>query len=489
MTADLAPARRHLGRMTAAACATALIVMPAFAAVKRSPARAAPAAKAAPPAPAPAPTPPPPPEIPAPPPEPAPPPPPTQTELVEQAKQYVTEERFVEALATAREAARMNVGDYRARYYVAMAYMGLRQFDQAEAEADATLMMSPDSAKPAVEKLASTIRTLREGNNNLAAADAALSEGLIGKAARLYEEAWNAGRNAPDFALKAAGLYSSRLSQPVDAARVLRQIRVALPGTASAEKAEAELKVLQPTLREIATARVNEAKVLGWTEAEPRLRAAQDADPSFSKIYTTRIHLAAASGAPDLVQASVKELARRNLIDVEDLAALPNMWTYLQDVRFTQFMIDVIGAPQTDQLRASAAPGGRIQYLARLAGNGSLNYFMGSKRVEGGFKSYSRRKVATVGYGANCLLTVGFGKAISSSPDLVNYLPPARVIDLRKMPFAPALDRTFIEFGKASDGWESHGIVVDGGRELAQSVHEAIRLTHVTCPRPVKKGR
>lgn len=70
-----------------------------------------------------------------------------------------------------------------------------------------------------------TIRCLKEGNQDVGAADAALAEGLIGKAARLYEDGWAAGRNAPNYPLLAAELYGGRLSQPVDAARVLRQIK------------------------------------------------------------------------------------------------------------------------------------------------------------------------------------------------------------------------------------------------------------------------
>jgi hypothetical protein len=52
---------------------------------------------------------------------------------------------------------------------------------------------------------------------------------MLGKAARLYEEAWNANQENLDLGLKAAELYAHKLAQPLDAGRVLRQVRSIAP--------------------------------------------------------------------------------------------------------------------------------------------------------------------------------------------------------------------------------------------------------------------
>lgn len=101
---------------------------------------------------------------------------------VEASKQLLSEERYIEALAVAQDALRVAPDDYRASYYVAMAYMGLQQYDAAEAQASRALDQAPASARASVEKLIFTIQSLKQGNQDVGAADAALAEGLIGKA-------------------------------------------------------------------------------------------------------------------------------------------------------------------------------------------------------------------------------------------------------------------------------------------------------------------
>lgn len=123
--------------------------------------------------------------------------------LVSEAREQLQNERFVEALATAKDAVRANPNDYKGHYYVAMAYMGLDRFDDAEAAVTRSLSHAPESAMPGVQKLASAIKVRRQGTGSLQAADAALADGLAGKAARLYEQAWSAGRDNPELGLKA----------------------------------------------------------------------------------------------------------------------------------------------------------------------------------------------------------------------------------------------------------------------------------------------
>lgn len=411
---------------------------------------------------------------------------------VEASKQLLSEDRYIEALAVAKDALRVDPNDYRASYYVAMAYMGLKQYDTAEAQANQALMQAPASARASVEKLVFTIRSLKQGNQDVSAADAALAEGLIGKAARLYEDSWAAGRNAPDYGFKAAELYADRLSQPVDAARVLRQIRESLPGSASAETAETQLKTLQPVLRQIATARVREAAQLSLADARPVLRAAADADPGFADIYRTQAQLAAASGSASELEFSLKELARRNLVDLEFLAALPGMASLLEDPGFVPQLTDIIGASQTEMLRTAASPRGRLAYLARLARDGKLTLFMGARQVKGtsDYRLWSRRKVSSVQPGPSaCDIIVGLSDQIGASADAYAYMPANRIIDLRPANARAVRKGPVVELGPTSDGWQMTALTLGDAGELAQPVAAALQQLHAACPRPAPKKR
>lgn len=407
---------------------------------------------------------------------------------VQEAKTLLAGERFIEALAAAKDATRLDGADYRARYYVAMAYLGLRQFDNAEAEAATALRQAPESAKPSVEKLVATIRSLRQGTSNLTEAETALGEGLIGKASRLYEEAWNAGRNAPDFAFKAAELYGSRLNQPVDAARVLRQIQQALPGSAASDRAETELKALAAKLRQIATARVNEAQNLDWASAAPALQAAEEADPGYSAIYTTRTMLAASSGSADLLQTSIKDLARRNLVSVEGLALLPNMNKMMAQPEFASFMADVIGAEQATTLRQTASPENSLAFLSGVAARGELTFFVGSRPGEGKtYYTWSRRKISGIQPLGQCQSNVLLGVAIGSSSDVSITLTGRKLLWDRTT--RPVLDNDFVELGPNQEGWVMTGIGIPNNPELAKRVFNAISVIHGACAHPSQPGK
>jgi len=410
---------------------------------------------------------------------------------IEASKQLLSEDRYIEALAVAKDALRVDPADYRASYYVAMAYMGLQQYDAAETQANQALAQAPASARAAVEKLVFTIRSLKTGNQNVGAADAALAEGLIGKAARLYEEGWAAGRNAPDYALKAAELYAGRLNQPVDAARVLRQVRESLPGSPAADSAEAELAKLQPVLRQIATARVKEAAGLPLAEARPALSAAA-ADPAYPEIYRTQAQLAAASGSAEELEASLKELARRNLVDLDFLAALSGMAALLEDPQFLLRLSDIIGANQADMLKTAASPVGRVAYLSRLAREGKLGFFMGARQVKGtsNYRFWSRRKVSAVQYAASgCELVVSLSDQLGASDDAYGYMPASRIVDLRPPTALAVRNSSALELGPTNDGWQITALTVDDAAQLSLPVWSALRQLHAACPRPVRKTR
>lgn len=291
-------------------------------------------------------------------------------DLVNESREHLQNDRFVEALASAKDAARLNPADYKSLYYVAMAYLGMARFDDAEASATQALGLADPSLRPAVEKLVATIKARRLAVTSLNEAEAALADGLNGKAARLYENAWNAEHLNGEAALKAADLYASRLNQPVDAARVLRQIRTRLPGTPEAEKADAALARQAEILQKIAQARVSAAQGAPCDKALVHLDYAEGADPTLEAIYRQR--MTCITGIDQLTR-NLKGMARLNLATPDRLFALKGMDDWMKQPEVRQFMADLIGQTQADELaqrleeREAAHNTALAKYRAELA--------------------------------------------------------------------------------------------------------------------------
>ncbi len=277
-----------------------------------------------------------------------------QTDLINQAKERLQDDRVVEALALAKDAVRTNANDYRGHYYVALANLGLGRFDEADQAAQRARALAPDTAQAAVDKLIASIRSRRQGVGSAQAADAAFADGLAGKAARLYEAAWNNGRDNPDMALKAAELYANQLDQPIDAGRLLRQVIQAGRSSAAAERAGTELGKLAATLRKIAEGHVEAARRQTGEAARRSLQLAEDADPGYLPLHQARARLAAQGDDSRALQAAIRELARHKAAGVKDLARLPNMRKWLERAEFAEYMVDLLGDGQALALRQLA---------------------------------------------------------------------------------------------------------------------------------------
>jgi hypothetical protein len=241
---------------------------------------------------------------------------------------------------------------------MAFSYLGMERFTDAEASASLALELAPESAKPGVERLAAAIEISRQGAGFVQAAETALADGMAGKAAPLFEQAWNAGQKNPDLGLKAADLYANRLGLPVDAARVLRQVIVAEKGLSekgspAADQAAAELQKLADTLREIADSHVAASRGQEGAEALQSLQLAEDADPALWSIYRRRAQLAAEGDNAEALQSAIKVIAR--LPDVQEnfaelpafLAQLPKMAQWLEQPAFQEFLSDLLGSNGT----------------------------------------------------------------------------------------------------------------------------------------------
>lgn len=267
--------------------------------------------------------------------------------LVNQAREELQNDRFIEALATAKDAVRANGNDYKGHYYTGLAYLGLGRFDEADDAAARAMRLAPESARPGVEKLVDAIKARRQSSGNVAAADAALAEGLLGKAARLYEEAWVAGKNNHSLAIKAADIYARRLDQPVDAARVLRQVVAADPQSDAARRARSELSSMSTKLREAAQVHVDASYGARCDRAIASLQKAEDADPSLLDIYKLRIQCVFGI---DEIQRALKDLVKHNMAEPELLAQANDMQQLLKDPQTAQALADVLGNAKVEQL-------------------------------------------------------------------------------------------------------------------------------------------
>lgn len=403
-------------------------------------------------------------------------------------KQALGEGRFIEALAAAKDAARIDDSDHRAHYYVALAYMSLKQFDAASSEASRALQLAPESARPAVEKLVATIASLTKGTSSIQSAESALADGLVGKAARLYEEAWSAGRNAPEYAFKAADLYATRLGQPVDAGRLLREVQQAMPNSAEADRAAAELKKIAPALRQIAADRVAAAAKLDWATAQGDLDAAILADPDYAEAYRVRTRLAAATGSFDIVAPALKDLARRNLVTLDELGRLPGMRQLIGEPRFEELMRDMIGTEQLAALKLRLSPQGRVLALGQLARDGKLQLFVGARRSGNQYFTWSRRQISDMQISAACHVTIFLGMTIGNSADVSVGLP-SRDLDWSRVE-GIVVEQDFVGLGRAIDGWEMVGFNIVNAAGITNDVAQAVQVLRDSCPRaPARNQR
>jgi formylglycine-generating enzyme required for sulfatase activity/tetratricopeptide (TPR) repeat protein len=275
--------------------------------------------------------------------------------LISQAREQLQNERFVEALASAKDAVRLNPEDFRGHYYLATAYMTLGRFEDAATAAARAKQLAPESSAAAVEKLIQTIATNRQGEGKAAAAEAALADGMMAKAAKLYREAWDAQHTKPELGLKAADLFANRLGEPVTAAQILREVVKEAQGNPAADKAAGELGKLSDQLGKMAQGQVEQARRLGGDEALRLLSSAKVADPDNKEIYLLQARLTARGSDAGVFQAAIKDLARHGLDSAEVMADLPGMQQWLEKADFSEFLTDMVGLEKVGQIKALAA--------------------------------------------------------------------------------------------------------------------------------------
>ncbi len=295
-----------------------------------------------------------------------------QSGPVDAARGHIEAGRYAEGLTAARQAERDKPNDYTARYYVALALYGLGQHDQAEAAARDALRLAPPSSQAEIQLLIDRVSSNRTSSGKVAEADAALAEGLSGKAARLYEEAFNANRREYEIGLKAAELYANRTQEPLKAAAILRWIQTSNASAEIIQKAFDLLERLKPALRQISDQELAAARAApDWPTAKSRVALAIEADPSNPANQSTMLGLAMEANDLAAVETSAKALARANQLTVDLVLSQPGIRAVAARPEFMSLMTDTLGGPAAESIRQSAGAD-PAAYLTQLASQGRL---------------------------------------------------------------------------------------------------------------------
>lgn len=215
----------------------------------------------------------------------------------------------------------------------------------------------PGSARLAAQDAAAANHAPADGKETVAkAAEEALNEGLNAKAARLYEQAWNAGRDNPELGLKAAEIYIGALKQPLDAGRILQQVRRVATGPAGARTATLLQQIAHP-LRAQVQELVKQAQASRDPAEQSRLLdQAEEAYPGYPALHQLRARLAAQGSSESAMLSALKGLARNKLATVGLVRSLPNLSRWLDMPAVKEYLTDMFGAQKVSTLARGGGP-------------------------------------------------------------------------------------------------------------------------------------
>ncbi|MFN7696122.1 MAG: SUMF1/EgtB/PvdO family nonheme iron enzyme [Burkholderiales bacterium] len=292
-----------------------------------------------------------------------------QALLLDQVKAQLQEGKTQEALQTAQQLQGKAPVDYRSHYYLALAHMGLQRYPEAHAAAERALQLAPANARAAVQGLQAEIAKRSQGGNLIAQAEQAFQEGLNAKAARLFDQAWQASPQQPELGMRAALLYLDPLNQVLDAGRVLWQVAQAHPGHPLGKTAQDRLAPLQGQLDAQARQWLNQAEGQDPSTAQATLARAQGIAPRMPELLQARARLAARGSDSAALQAAIKDLVRAKQAQPRELGMLQGMQRWLQDPAFAQFMADLLGDTLVADVTRRADPSETERERKRYAGD------------------------------------------------------------------------------------------------------------------------
>lgn len=280
--------------------------------------------------------------------------------IIAETVELIGKNELIPALSMARKAVQARPVNYKAHYYVAFVLFRMGNWDMADDAVRETLRFSTDDVRDDVLKLQQAIAWGRASSQAATDAVAAQEEGLNGKAAALFKQAWEAGYQQPENAFSAAQLFSTRLSQPVAAGKLLREVLAKSADPDTAARAQTELSKLQAQLSGIAAARLKAAEGASGQPQQQLLTEALDADPDHLPAHALRARLAAQAGDITALKGVLQGLSRRNKLDPamlkgEEYSAL------VKDAAFAAWLNDLMGGAAVQQLLADIAELDRIR--------------------------------------------------------------------------------------------------------------------------------
>jgi len=170
---------------------------------------------------------------------------------ISRADHLVKQGRYLEAFSAAKQALELDDSRFTAYYYAAFALFGQDLFDDALPYVKAALTRVPIQDQPAVGRLVVAIRQKHAFSEKVAAGDHALQQGQVAKAAASYTEAWQALPSRDDMALKAARLWIDRAREPVQGAKVLRELSDTAQDATVRDEAQRLLDQVRPAVQAI----------------------------------------------------------------------------------------------------------------------------------------------------------------------------------------------------------------------------------------------
>ena len=271
--------------------------------------------------------------------------------FLEQAKSQLQNNQPIEALQSAQQAVSLSANDYRSHYYLSLALMALQRYPEAQAAASKAQSVAPSSASAAVQNLTAEISKRSMSEQLLAEAQRAADEGLSAKAARLFDQAWQASPDKPELALKSAEIYRDTLSQPIDAGRILWQVVKTHSAKPAGQQAREQLAKLQDLLNRQASTWMADAEKQNSAEALKLLDKAEAIAPSLSALPMARLMASSRGDNLEAVQSALKGLARAKQANLDNIGKMAKLTDWLKLDAFNSFLDDLFSTELAQKIR------------------------------------------------------------------------------------------------------------------------------------------
>lgn len=269
--------------------------------------------------------------------------------LIDDANTELAKGHLDTALAAARKAAALSPANYKAHYYVGFVLFKMNDLDNAHAAVQEALQFAPDDARGDLLTLSQALKSARTGAQAVSLAQAAQAEGLHGKAASLWKQAWESDHKNPEHGFAAAQAYANDLEQPVVAAQIMREIIAKSSDQAVIDKAERVLDQLAPQLTTIASHQFMAAQQAAGPARLKLLRETLDADPSFMPAYEMRAVAAAEGGDLNALKEVLRDMSRRGKLDLAMLKR-PEFARMIKDPALAMWLDDLVGTVAAKRL-------------------------------------------------------------------------------------------------------------------------------------------